>query len=62
MICGIIGAAISLLLTVLAIVGITMFGDKIQEMQRQQMEQQRQQQSSPSPTPTPTQRLVVPVR
>ena len=62
MITGIIGAAISLLLTVLAIVGISMFGDKIQEMQRQQMEQQRQQQSSPSPTPTPTQRLVVPVR
>ena len=62
MICGIIGAVISLLLTVLAIVGVTMFGDKLQEMQRQQMEQQRQQQSSPSPTPTPTQRLVVPVR
>ena len=62
MICGIIGAVLSLLLVVLAIVGFTMFGDKIQEMQRQQMEQQRQQQSSPSPTPTPTQRLVVPVR
>ena len=63
MICGIIGAVISLLITVLAIVGVTMFGDKLQEMQRKQLEQQqRQQQSSPNPTPTPTQRLVVPVR
>ena len=52
MICGIIGAVLSILITVLAIVGVTMFGDKIQEMQRQQMEQQQNQGT--------TQELVVP--
>ena len=60
MITGIIGAVLSLLLVLLAIVGFTMFGDKMrQEMERQQ---QRQQNTSPSPTPAPSQRLVVPVR
>ena len=63
MICGIIGAVLSLLITVLAIVGVTVFGDKLQEMQRQQMEQQqRQQQSSPGAIYSPGMRLVVPVR
>ena len=63
MICGIIGAVLSLLITILAIVGITMFGDKIEELQRQQLEQQRQQQqSSPGVTYSPGVRLVVPAR
>lgn len=51
MICGIIGAVLSILITVLAIVGFTMFGDKVkQEMERQQRMQQQQQ----SPTTTTT--------
>jgi hypothetical protein len=40
-ICGAIGIALSALLTILAIVGVTMFGDKIKEMQRQQQQQNR---------------------
>jgi uncharacterized membrane protein len=43
MICGIIGAVLSILITVLAIVGISMFGDKVREMERRQRLQQQQQ-------------------
>ena len=52
MICGIIGAALSLLITVLAVVGFTMFGNKLKELERQQQMQQQQQGT--------TQQLVVP--
>lgn len=47
LICGIVGAALSILVTLLALAGLSMFGDKIkQEMERQQRLQQQQQNSS----------------
>lgn len=54
MICGIIGAGISLLITILAVVGFTMFGSKLKELEQQQRMQQQQQST------TQQQQLVVP--
>ena len=57
MICGIIGAVLSLLITILAIVGISMFGDRIKQeadrMQREAEQQQRQQQNPTTAPATP---------
>jgi len=54
-ICGAIGVVLSVLITILAVVGVTMFGNKMKELERQQRLQQQQS------TTTTTQRLVVPV-
>lgn len=53
MICGIIGAVLSLLITILAVVGITMFGDRIQkEAERMQREAEQQQRQYPTTATT----------
>jgi hypothetical protein len=50
---GAIGVALSVLITILAIVGITVFGDKLKELEKQQrMQQQRS---------TTQQQLVIPM-
>lgn len=42
MICGIIGAVISILLFILAMIGLSMFGKQVEEWERQQRMQQQQ--------------------
>jgi hypothetical protein len=46
LICGIIGIALSAIIGIAAIVFVTKFGDKIQQLQQQQMQQQRSRSTS----------------